>query len=514
MNQRVVTRICARDGVARGDCLAVGGIFVGKHPVGVGGKGDHIGQQRRHAAVAHRRRGGAVVHLVGYRCAVHTQVGLGDIGAGRGGEVAHRVVALSATGAQRNAAHVDGFCRAHVLVGEVGSLREAHRVTADHTSRAARNRGRGCAVIHLAGAGVGHRQCFGSDVGRSCCCGVAQAVIARVKATFGDAGDVDGSTRAHVHVGKRRSLRKAHAVAAHDVSRRRSYAGICRAVIHLAVTHIAHCERFSRDVRGRAGQAAAQVVVAGIGATERDAADIHGLAIGHVLVAKRRRLAVGQRVARHLVGRAAGQAGGRGAVIHLVVCRIAGRQRLGCDVAGGAGRGGGQAVVGGICTAQRDAGDVDGLAVAHILVGKRRGLAEAHHIAADDVGGGARHRGGGRTVIHLVGSGVAGVQGFGGDVGRAAGCGVLQAVIAGIGTGQGDCCHVNGFGGAHVFSRTGHATHVSKCCAAAKTEVVAAHHLCRAASHGGAGCCVIHLVGTGKGSGQVFYGDVGAGAGY
>ena len=514
LQQVVVAGIGTGQGVGSAYRLAISGIFVGKQPAGIGRQGQRIAAQRRDAAPAHAGQCSAVVHLVGGGGAGHVQVRLGDIRAGSGGEVAHRVVALGTTRAQRNAGHVDGFGGAHILVGEVGGLCEAHRVATDHIGRASRYRGRGRAVIHLGGAGIGHHQCFGSDVGRGRGCGTGQAVVACVRATLGDAGDVDALGRAHVVIRKRRSLRKAHVVTTHDVSRRRSHTGVCRAVIDLAVAHIADGERLGGDVRGRAGQAAAQAVVAGIGATERDAADIHGLAIGHVLVAERRRLAVGQRVAGHLVGGTAGHAGGRVAVVHLVGCCVAGRQSLGCDVAGGAGRGRGKAVVASICAAQPNAGDVDGLAVAHVLVGKRRGLAEAHHIAVDDVGGGARHSRCGRTVIHLVGSGVAGVQGFGGDVGRAAGCGVLQAVIAGIGTGQGDCCHVNGFGGAHVFSRTGHATHVSKCCAAAKTEVVAAHHLCRAASHGGAGCCVIHLVGTGKGSGQVFYGDVGAGAGY
>src|SRR5205823_8542902 len=126
-------------------------------------------------------------------------------------------------------------------------------------------------------------------------------------------------------------------------------------------------------------------VVAGVAATDRDAADADRLAAAHVLVREAGAAVAGAEDIAADPVIAQGDAGAGAAVIDLVDPAGADRQGTGREVRRGAGRAV-DAVVAGVAATDRDAADADRLAAAHVLVVERgRAVAGAEDIAADPV---------------------------------------------------------------------------------------------------------------------------------
>src|SRR5207302_1635211 len=144
------------------------------------------------------------------------------------------------------------------------------------------------------------------------------------------------------------------------------------------------------------------------------------------------------------------------------------------------------------------------LAVARLLVGKRRaGIAVGEGVAGDAVVA-EGHRGCDRAVIDLIDAGGGDSQRPGGDVGGGGGGGV-EGVVAGGGGGAGDAADANQLGGPHVLIaevRT----------AVAVRELVPSHAIVRKTYRRG-GRAVVSLVDPGGRDRQRPGSDVGGGCG-
>src|SRR5207248_3170610 len=172
------------------------------------------------------------------------------------------------------------------------------------------------------------------------------------------------------------------------------------AVVYLVDPAGADGQGTGREV-GRGAGRVVDAVVAGVAATDRDAADADRLAAAHVLGVEHGRAVAGTEViARHAVV-AQGDAGAGAAVIDLVDPAGADGQGAGREVGRGAGRVV-DAVVAGVAATDRDAADADCLAAAHGLVRERRcRVAGAEDIAADPVVA-QGDAGAGAAVVDLV----------------------------------------------------------------------------------------------------------------
>src|SRR5262249_55895 len=141
-----------------------------------------------------------------------------------------------------------------------------------------------------------------------------------------------------------------------------------RAVVNFIVCGDTACDCGGGDVGGSIGRGIERVI-AGIGATQGDAADRDGLGRANVLVGKTGAgVAGGQAVtAQPVVGKSDRGAGG--AVVDLVGAGGGYVQRASSDVGGGAGSRIGR-IVGRIGAGNRDACDADALGGADVLVRK------------------------------------------------------------------------------------------------------------------------------------------------
>ena len=160
--------------------------------------------------------------------------------------------------------------------------------------------------------------------------------------------------------------------------------------------------RLGRDVAAAGIAAAAQGVVAGIGAGERQGGKVgrQRLACGRIFVGK-------GGAARHASQSVAAEDGAGiqrksrrcqdgAAVVGLAARQPGERDGTRCDVGRGAGRCRRQRIVRRIATVEAEAGDRDRLACCRILVDKgSAGIAIAQHVARDEAAaGGARRHGG------------------------------------------------------------------------------------------------------------------------
>ena len=124
------------------------------------------------------------------------------------------------------------------------------------------------------------------DVGRGAARAVDERVVASVSARQVGAGDVDGLGGAHIlgqQAGEDAAAADQQAVTADEVIGRARDAGRRGAVIDAVDAAVGGAERLRRDVDADA-RSAANAVVGGVGAGEREAVHSDCLAIAHVLV--------------------------------------------------------------------------------------------------------------------------------------------------------------------------------------------------------------------------------------
>ena len=405
--------------------------------------GDDIAAERLHGGRA-RDQGVArgVVAAALRRHARHLQQGGRDRGRGqRAGVFQHVVAGIGAAGG--DAGHRDGFIDARVLVGEAGRGVADVQQVAGHAVVAQGDAGRGGGVVHAADA----RRLHGQDARRDRAAGVAgqaDAVIAAAIAVA-ERGAVELDRLvavAGVLVGiAERGMR--HRVAGHQGGRQGGQVAAAggigeRAVVDLADGRCSEHDGLRRD-GARAGGAGGQQVVGIRGAhasreilgrqrrADRAAARVAAVegaaGLGHA-----ERFARNQAIER-VVG--ACQAGrGRAIVGATYPAREAGRQGLGRDAGGSAGRGGQHVVRQGRAGTGREvAGRQAGrhaVRVDHVggIVAACR-LRDAGGLAADETGQvvvGAAQQRCGRAVVGLDDAACqAGRQGLRRDGGRAAG---------------------------------------------------------------------------------------------
>jgi hypothetical protein len=145
-------------------------------------------------------------------------------------------------------------------------------------------------------------------------------------------------------------------------------------------------KRRDGDIRTGSGGRVLQAVIGRIDTTKRNARDVDGLGGADILGDEICCLAVGQRVASHLVGRAANDGCRCRAVVRLIAAGIGDSEILRRDIGGRRRRRPGQCVIACVDTPKRDANDIDGLAGGDILVGEVRGLIVGQRVAANDIG--------------------------------------------------------------------------------------------------------------------------------
>ena len=260
-------------------------------------------------------------------------------------------------------------------------------------------------VIDLVAGCQSSRQCFRCD--RAGGAGLVHHVVVGQVGAGVHIGQADGLVAAHVFaVGEHAAAgAQAQAVAADLVAvhnRRGDRCGGGGAVVGAAGAGDATDGQGALgDVGGGAAGRAAQAVVAAVGARQGCARHRDGFAGAHVFIAEHGGAADGQHIPSNpVIGH--GDGGDGRAVIHLVHTGIAQAQGFGGDVAGGSGSGAAQAVVGRVRAGQAQAGGRDGLAGAHIFVGKEGAAGHGgHQIVVKLVGAQLQGRGG-RAVIHLV----------------------------------------------------------------------------------------------------------------
>ena len=277
-----------------------------------------------------------------------------------------------------------------------------------------------------------------------------------------------------------------------------------------AVDRAHPCQRDAarRDVDRQAGSSR-DGVVAGVTAAERQAAEHHGLVLAGGLVQHHAATQAaagdvdGDVVTRNHIttGAADGAADidlhGHGAVIDAVGGRdatqagdVQGPRR---DAAGGAGAVAQQGVVAGIRTTQRDAGDVDELAAAHVLgpsAGEHGGFAQGDGVCGNQAAVGAHDGRGSGAVIDLGAAGVGGGDGARCDGGGGGGAAVDQAVVGGVGPTERATLHRDGLVGACI-APVGAAEDARR----PDGHRVARHQVAAAGSDGGRCGAVINLVG-------------------
>ncbi len=317
-----------------------------------------------------------------------------------------------------------------------------------------------------------------------------QRVVASIRAAEAVATDADGFAGAGVLVGKQTTAAAVQADCVAAQCRYRSRAtqgGSTGRVIHF----VRRGDTIEREVQfadvggGRCGGVVG--IVAGIRASQRDAADAHGLADGCVLVRKS-----GCAVAdcQHVTCYAVVSQGcgcTQQTVIHFVHACCADGQCTGDDV--GRGRCGSvEGVVASIRASQRDAADVNGLAGADVLVEEGSTAVAGGEDVANDavvVQTDGRSRAG---VIHSVRTNRGDGQAARGDIGGYTGR-LNQVVIACIRAADAVAADTDGFAGAGVLVRKQTAT------AAAQADCIAAQcqYRSRAAQCGGSGG-VIHFI--------------------
>src|SRR5207245_2220509 len=146
---------------------------------------------------------------------------------------------------------------------------------------------------------------------------------------------------------------------------------------------------------------------------------------------------VGQQVTTDTVVRES-QCGGGGAVVDFVNAVSSDCQRSSGDVGCGAGGGVLEGIVIGIGTRDGDTGDRDGFVGAEVFIGEAGcGVAVGHQVTRDAI---VRESdsGGGGAVVDLVETVSTNCERTHGDVGSGAGGGVLEGVVVGVCTSNGD----------------------------------------------------------------------------
>ena len=373
-------------GAADGNRLVAACVLVAEHARGAGQYQGFITHQTLQGTTRQAGRQGAVVDLVARGNASDGQFLRRDTGL-QTGRIADRVIAgqASAVG-QGRAAGSHGNIAGHILSGKrARQTGQRQGFTADQaTQGTARHVRRKRAVIDLvARRRARHCQRFLRDgtctVGRI----AGQGVVARIRTAKHDTFDMHGFAAAGVLVAEGRlGGAERQAVAAQQAVERGAgiERGSVRAVIGLAGGRDASDAgnlRLRNGTRARAG-GRRQVVVAGVGTAQGQAAGSDALAAAGVLVdevgrtgADRQDIAVDH---AGKGGAGAADAGLGSGVIHLVASdNIADAANIGfADIARAGGRVTDQGVVARVRAAQDDAFDIDGFAGSGVLVAEGR----------------------------------------------------------------------------------------------------------------------------------------------
>ena len=337
-----------------------------------------VAAQWRHGRGAGQgRRRGAIIDLVVREHAAHDETGLED----RGGQAAHleQIVVAGIRAGKHEAADVGRLVTARIPVSEdrTAAAAQCNLVSTKrrHACSAGQGRSGGAVVDLVADRHAGQLQAGLVD-GGSQATWLHDVVVARVGAVQGVTNDIHQLAVAGVLVGK-----AGHAGAPdHDhVAAECGHGAIAgerrggRAVIGLVVCgDAAYGEVGLGNVGVQAGWLR-NIVVAGIGAAQRIAADRHRPARASVLAQEARRRGAGQghRIAaerRH--GRGTGQRRRRGAVVDLVVREHAGHGKIGLADIGAQAARLQQVIVARVRAGKHEAADVRGLVTAGVLVGK------------------------------------------------------------------------------------------------------------------------------------------------
>src|SRR6185369_14072800 len=305
-------------------------------------------------------------------------------------------------------------------------------------------------VIGLVDARGADSQRAGGDIGSGAGRGVG-GIVGRIGAGDRDAADRDSLAGADVLVSETGAgVAGSEAVAGQAVVRERD-GGAGGAVIDFV-------DRASRDAQGAggdigvgAGGGRSQLIVAGIGAAQAQAADRDGFVGADRFAGKAGGAAAEADVvaAQHAVKGAGGDGGIGGAIIDLVVGADQGSEGGDGDIGGSAGGDVG-GVVGRIGASEDDAADADRFGSADVRVGETgAGVAGREAVAGHAVIG-QGDGGGRRAIIELVHACGAHDQRPRGDVGGRAGGGI-GGVVGDIGAAEGDAADGDGLGRADVL---------------------------------------------------------------